>query len=300
MIIRNIPKSFYRKMIGLKNLPPVKYTSQEASDMIEYGINSASPFFCGRLGSTELQTMIFAERAKSFPLNILLHPFWPGVITSVHNSSGVFNAEKKTIYEFTELYKNLMPAIDILGSWHSSETFFEKELSHCKRIKLGDIGPWLEQDSWLKSLKDKRVLVVHPFVDTIKTQYVKRELLFKNPNILPQFKELLLVKAVQSVAGEKPDGFDSWFDALYYMKAEMEKVEYDVALIGCGAYGFPLAAWAKQNGRKAVLIGGALQLLFGIKGKRWDSIEMHNPHWVSPSAAETPKCHDKVPGSAYW
>ena len=288
-------------MIGLKRLPEVTYQPQEASDLIERGVNSASPFLCCRLGSTELQTMVFVERAKSFPFSLLLRPFWKGVISSIHNSSGVFNADKKTLQQFADLYKSLFSEIDVLGSWHPAETFFEKQLSHCKRIRLGDIGPWVEQDSWLKSLKDKKVLVIHPFAETIKKQYARRETLFDNPNVLPQFAELSLIRAVQSAAGEKPDGFDRWFDALHYLKAEMEKVDYDVALIGCGAYGFPLAAWAKQNGKKAVLIGGGLQLVFGIKGKRWEHLQAaKNPNWVYPSAEETPKNPDKIPGRAYW
>ena len=299
--MNSVSKEIYRKIIGLKQLPPVNYTPEEASDLIEAGIRSSQPFFCGRLGSTELQTMIFALKAKKFPLNILMAPFWKGVIETVHNSSGVFNANKKIIADFTDLYTSLMPEMDIIGSWHSSETFFAKELSKCVRIDLGHIGPYLETDSWLKALKDKRVLVVHPFTETIKKQYAKRELLFENPNILPQYKELLLIKSIQSAAGENPDGFDGWFDALYHLKAEMEKVDYDVALIGCGAYGFPLAAWAKQKGKKSVLMGGGLQVLFGIRGKRWDSLPLtHNIHWVYPSSEETPRHPEKIPGGAYW
>lgn len=49
------------------------------------------------------------------------------------------------------------------------------------------------------------------------------------------------------------------------MKDEIDKRDYDIALIGCGAYGFPLAAHIKRSGKKAVHLGGALQLLFGIK-----------------------------------
>lgn len=49
------------------------------------------------------------------------------------------------------------------------------------------------------------------------------------------------------------------------MKDEIDKQDYDIALIGCGAYGFPLAAHIKRSGKKAIHLGGALQLLFGIK-----------------------------------
>lgn len=65
------------------------------------------------------------------------------------------------------------------------------------------------------------------------------------------------------------NGYAMWFDAPRCKKDEMDKVPYKVCLIGCSAYGFPLSAHAKRQGKQAVHIGGALQLLFRIKGKRW-------------------------------
>ena len=44
-----------------------------------------------------------------------------------------------------------------------------------------------------------------------------------------------------------------------------------VALLGCGAYGMPLGAFIKDGLKKpAIHVDGVLQLLFEIKGKRWD------------------------------
>ena len=54
----------------------------------------------------------------------------------------------------------------------------------------------------------------------------KRELLFKNPDILPEFESLTVIKAVQSLGGDS-HGFSDWFEALEYMKAEIDKVDYD-------------------------------------------------------------------------
>ena len=60
----------------------------------------------------------------------------------------------------------------------------------------------------------------------------------------------------------------------------MEEI-FDVAIIGCGAYGMPLAAMLKQAGKQAIHLGGATQLLFGIKGKRWEEIKTI-PHLIDP------------------
>lgn len=37
------------------------------------------------------------------------------------------------------------------------------------------------------------------------------------------------------------------------MKSEIDKCDYDVCLIGCGAYGFPLAAHVKHKGKQAII-----------------------------------------------
>lgn len=154
--------------------------------------------------------------------------------------------------------------VDLLGSWLKQEYYLDSYMHSTNKVSLLSLDPFWSKQPWTRILKNKKVLVVHPFVQTIERQYQKRELLFKNPNILPQFK-LTTIKAVQSLGGSNK--FNNWFEALDWMKAEMDKVDYDICLIGCGAYGFPLAAQAKRKGKKAVHLGGSLQLLFGIRGK---------------------------------
>ena len=60
------------------------------------------------------------------------------------------------------------------------------------------------------------------------------------------------IKAVQTIADQQDSRFDTWFDALEYMKDEISKVDFDIALIGCGAYGMCLAAHVKRLGKQAV------------------------------------------------
>ena len=127
--------------------------------------------------------------------------------------------------------------------------------------------------------------------------------MFKNPNVLPAFKSLQTIKAVQTIAGQKSE-FVDWFSALDYMKAEIDKRDFDIAIIGCGAYGFPLAAHVKRIGKKAIHLGGPTQLLFGIKGKRWiDNPNFNNiinEHFVFPNDSDKVKNANKVEGACYW
>lgn len=151
------------------------------------------------------------------------------------------------------------------------------------------------------------MLVVHPFADTIRAQYQKRGELFTNApggvNTLPELASLTVIPAVQGLAGQKT-GYDTWFDALTAMEKQMDACDYEVAIIGAGAYGLPLAAHARDTGHVAIQMSGATQLLFGIKGRRWDThpqiSKLYNPAWVRPAPAEQPANKQAVEGGSYW
>ena len=155
--------------------------------------------------------------------------------------------------------------------------------------KLRALEPYYHPNPWSAALAGRRVLVVHPFRDTILRQYEKREQIFPGTDILPEFASLTVIRAVQGLGGQNT-GYASWFDALDAMQRQMDEAEYDVAITGAGAYSLPLAAHARDTGHMAVQMSGATQLLFGIKGKRWDThpiiSKLYNEAWVRPAEDE--------------
>ena len=205
--------------------------------------------------------------------------------------------------------KESMISCDLQGTWYLpfEDYYFENGLLKPSLITEGRyLEPWFAKIPWTKALSGKRVLVIHPFDELIKEQYRKREILFKNKNLLPPF-DLLTVKAVQTISGTKDSRFNTWFDALEYMCQEVDKKSYDVAIIGCGAYGYPLAAHIKNTGKIAIHLGGVTQCLFGIKGRRWDIDprddtvrNLYNEYWVYPGEREKPKGFQKVENGCYW
>jgi hypothetical protein len=88
------------------------------------------------------------------------------------------------------------------------------------------------------------------------------------------------------------------------MKEKITNADFDIALIGCGAYGLPLAAHVKRLGKKGIHLASYVQTLFGIYGKRWADLEEYseviNEHWARPLPSEVPPNHTKVEGGAYW
>lgn len=81
---------------------------------------------------------------------------------------------------------------------------------------------------------------------------------------------------------------------------------FDVALIGAGLYGIPLAAAVKATGRIGISLGSQLQLLFGLQGRRWLAWEdfqrdIVTEHWdVLPSTHRDMDPQDLPDGGAYW
>lgn len=274
----------------------------EATQLVKEGLLSEEPFFVGRFGASELNVM----RALDF-----------GSHRNVENSmqqlcrwSGFFPYDIKLADKFYDLMVSSIRNVDVLGTWSLPlEDYYvnkytdDKCIVSCLDLLDPKSNPY---NPWMASLRDKKVLVIHPFEKTIKKQYYeKRRLLFDNEEMLPQF-ELDTIKAVQTIAGEKDDRFNTWFDALDYMKGEICKRDFDIALIGCGAYGFPLGAFVKSIGKKAIHAGGILQTYFGITGNRWTSVpegritRYSNEHWVFPNEEETPGEARIVEDSAYW
>ena len=202
-----------------------------------------------------------------------------------------------------------MREVDVLGSWRYNELLFDKELKSAVKVDRELMTPLLTEHPWTMALDGKKVLIVHPFARTIEKQYAQRKKLFRNTNILPEF-ELITMKAVQSQADSEVR-FTDWFEALQYQKDMIDTYDYDVCILGCGAYGFPLAAHCKRRGKQAIHLGGVLQLLFGITGKRWENEEIYqteypylktyfNEYWVRPSEEERPKGSETVEEGCYW
>lgn len=283
---------------------------QEGCDRVRQELLAPKPSMICRFGSTELLSLLGHLGHLADPKPSLLNHirYITGAMPGYGNDpehtqllyllSGVFPPRPDVEQRFGERMMEDMKLVDILGSWRREESFFTKELAHAVKVELPALEPFLHKNPWSEVLEGKTVLVVHPFERTILSQWERREKLFQDPRVLPPF-ELKTIRAVQTVAGN-PTSFKDWFEALKYMEDRMSGMDWDVAIIGCGAYGFPLAAHAKRMGRKAVHVGGATQLFFGIVGARWENHPLRNAYWVRPGDNERPEHAGVVEGACYW
>lgn len=288
-------------------------TDTDTNQTIRQLIESGRPLMISRFGACELSVVnVYRQRQRNVfakyytylkagkPLEYTDH-----IRFNAQNNAGIFPPSDDILDQFAAITLRASRQIDVLGVWrfiHQEEDFWREVCPLAQLIEAKSLEPYSYSSPWSAALKGRRILVIHPFEESIQRQYVKRTLLFPSREILPEF-DLKTIKAVQSVVGN-PVPFASWVEALEFMKSQISRMEFDVALIGAGAYGLPLAAHVKSLGKQAVHMGGALQILFGIRGGRWDDdpqvSRLYNEHWVRPLPEETPQAFQRVEGGCYW
>lgn len=296
-----------------KIFSPIGYETQESVDeanvLINQKIKDNEPFLLSRFGNVELDVLLNYKAIKEGkPLSLFRkhflgdkHKYWEkGVIYRFGLNAGFFPLEDKLIENYCELILSQVHLIDILGCWIRRETIFDDYLLGATKIKLENIEPFFAKNKWTDSLEGKNVLVIHPQNKLIEMQYNKRELIW--PGLLPEFN-LITLQATQSAAGAI-NSHRTWFEAIDEMKKKIDQINYDIAIIGAGAYGMPLGFHIKNSKKQAIHLGGVTQVLFGIKGRRWVEDKKYskymNEHWSYPSAESIPPQAHKVENGCYW
>lgn len=275
------------------------YDVSEGTEILKNGIIFGNPFLVGRFGTSECAVWVRNQRIK-----LLNYKTYGNTQQVLCNNAGFFPNDFQKINQYCEMIYDLLPELDLLCTMNTvGESYIIKK--YCPNTNL-TLLPVVDPcvNGWTEVLKGKRVLVIHPMADTIKNQYeTKRKMLFFGTDILPEF-QLQTVKAVQTIAMNKDERFIDWFHGLDYMFDQAIKKDFDIALVGCGAYGLPLAARIKREGKIAIHMGGCLQLLFGIFGTRWTKdpnvIRYYNDAWVRPSRSEIPNNSNSVENGCYW
>lgn len=271
--------------------------SDEVNRQLLQKLENKEPFAVTRNGMWETNMMVKIQR------DLLWHTDSAAKMDDAYANK----AERTRYYKITA---ELMPNADYVVNWFSinMESYFYKQfLEKAPDMQFcqdDGVSNFLLKDphSWIYGIEGKKVLVVSPFVEFMEQQYKKKDLLWEGIRI-PEF-ELHTVKAVFWYDGYKDPRFKSWFEALDYLYRECMKQDFDIALLGCSTFSTPLALMFKEQGKQAVHVGGPLQLMFGIKGKRWDEYftDTYNEHWIElpeDTKVGNVDCLD-MEGGSYW
>ena len=314
-VLRNLLRPFirrelfdysnYKKLITSTNNI---FSLEDTSDFISKRLRSQNSLMISRFGYTELNTLIRYENIIG--MNKLekiyqwaetsSYPFSGNCrLNNIYKLSGFFPVSEESLSFFRREMISSMRQIDLLGSWVEGENKYKQYFPNVNVCDLAMLEPYFSPKPWTSALEGKKVLVIHPFSELIEDQYKRRNLLFKDKNILPFFELKTLKTPITYPGGDLK--FQNWFEVLDNLTNCALEIDFEIAIIGCGAYGMPLAARLKKAGKKSIHLGGAVQILFGIKGRRWDEKEefrkMYNKFWIYPSEE---KVFKNVEGGCYW
>lgn len=306
------PIMAYRSMRSLMRfIEACKYLDRRVWDLeggnrlIYQALTSGKPQAIGRFGSTELQAIRSYLRYRQLP-------DWEQKTAiyreTLYSHSGVFPNTPEIYQRFCEsMLADVLPEATVMAVWFNAgeANIIKKYCLAPSIIPLGSLETYYCRcsDLWTQFLEGKRVLVIHPFVNSIRLQYSKRmEIWNGRKDILPAF-DLIQIRAPHYPVLVPPK-FPHWFASLEDLQNQMSELDFDVALIGAGAYSFPLAVYAQKLGKHGIHLGGALQIYFGIKGKRWDQhpviSKFYNEHWIRPLPEDTPQGTQLIEGGCYW
>lgn len=274
---------------------------------IEKALDSNTPLLIGRFGTIEFTVL----------WNFLIYKkINPDYLTVLERNAGVFG-DLPAIEKWCKEYEKACSSADILATgWHPPIVVREQELLKIMKYSgaqcvLRALEPyyWPVKERWFEPLHGQRVCVVSSFAHTIASQIKKGERrIWPDGNMWPS-AEWSFVKTGYAPslalgrAGWECDDLESWETCVDYVVGEVMKTSARVVLIGCGGLGMIIAGRLQAAGKLCIVMGGAIQVLFGIKGRRWQEHQISgfwNSDWVGPSESETPAGAIDVERGCYW
>ncbi len=274
---------------------------------IETALNARSGALIGRHGTIEFESILDSMNG---------HPLRTHVL---QRNAGIFPASQPSTTQWLKEYWASSKQANILATgWYEPTSVLECNLvskynSNAKQIVLRALEPYYcpEAERWTHSLSGRKVTIVSSFTDTMKQQvnYLQEVWGSQRESILPSDAHLSFVRtyyppSLTTGLTSWGDSIQTWKEAVDYLFESVMKQEPEIVLIGCGGLAMPLAKKLKEANVVAVVLGGAVQNLFGIKGQRWEKHDViskfWNDAWVYPSINETPDHAVAVEGGCYW
>jgi len=229
---------------------------------------------------------------------------------------GIYPSDARSVLAFAAFHARHVANLDWLGLFGApmEPAIVAHHRFAAKPIHYRDIEPDRSVPSdparcYLDSLRGKRLLLLAPFADLLRQRATQADFEGTWSRIGKRWFHPAGVDAIEFPYGYDPETQRRFPTALHLFDHIVEQVErkpFDVALIAAGGLGIPLASRIKTLGRVAISLGGHLQVLFGVRGKRWREREFwqqnyFNAHWVAMPERYHPAAKDRVSDNgAYW
>lgn len=287
--------------------------SQYIKDIIA---NSTTPFFIGRIAGIELKVtqIINTYQIKTDnPLNIISKT----QLSELENNAGIKITSPESLITYTTSLLNAYEVCTVIAEWPTDGEVFaitgegqqliSSRLPTTPKISALALEPYYfdETSSWMSALTGKRILIIHPFAKTLQKQTTKLEKIFPDRE---WFKDchLQFIQPPITLAGNHHEcDWQEHYNTFINSPSFRELKDFDIALVAAGGYGMLISHHIYTKLNKSVMyIGGALQIFFGVIGKRWfdnkDIMKLVNDDWCRPEKGDKPPNFTRVEKGCYW
>lgn len=273
---------------------------------IQAALDNDDGALIGRNGSIELDLMIHDAHTRD------LRPY------VLERNAGVFPMNRTgTLTRWREASTAATKAADVLATgWY--EPLRQEEASWLKcqgvtasQVSLRSLEPYYvtQEEQWTNYLSGYKVAVISSFALTIGEQTPRLAEIWATKLIIPTNVQWECINTgyphvLAQGRAEWPAGINTWEEAIDYIVGKVVASGARFAIIGCGGLGMIIGHRLKERGVISIVMGGAIQVLFGIKGQRWATHDVistfWNEGWVWPRESETPRGARQVEGGCYW
>jgi hypothetical protein len=296
-------------------MDPIEQGAKQICDLLR----NPDPFFVGRNGTIELEVLFFWMVRR---LNAQRPSPYPGpMLDTITLNAGIFPQTAEAVDAWCAAYCEAIGEMNGLAAgWYKPLENIEAAILKVYtngsefRCPLRSLEPYYVKPElqWTRALGGKRVTVVSSFAESIRKQIEGERFpgIWTGPNAgllnAPTWSFVRTGYAPALAMGrcEWPVGVDTWQKAVSYVVDAVVQSDADVAIIGCGGLGVPIGAELKRRGISAIVLGGATQVLFGIKGARWAAHPVISGFWtdawVFPSQGERPNRAGVIEKGCYW
>lgn len=271
---------------------------EESNFILDYiKDDPTKPFFLGRIGGNDFRA-VMAYRQEGRNGNFTRH------ISETKNYCGYFDKDNniEIFYKYLETlydcYKvsdcftnpcNTIPSHELKPSFLLN---FLKDICCNKKIVsyhyIEAIYPFL--NDFKIFAEGKKILIVSPFSETIKSQYKRKDHLIKNYKY-PNFELITYTTPITyNTESDKIDCVNTrnWNEQAELMSNDISNLEFDIALLSCSSYAMYLGRHIYKNMHKqAIYIGGVMNVFFNIKGERYNDSAFYRNIMVPETSVES-------------
>lgn len=280
------------------------------SDGIATALSQKKGYLVGRNGTIELEALLtYAQKHFLFQQQGHILEKHAGVFPSNESSHRHWIRDTEAAIQNTDL---------LVAGWFAPLAREEKVyLSNLGRnsvfLPLRALEPYYVpiEMMWTRYLQFHKVAVVSSFAETAMKQVSKAKEIWgdRASFLLPPETQFIPIRTgyapiLAKGRAEWPGNPASWEQSVESVVQQVVDSGAEIVLIGCGGLGMIIGYRLKQLGKVCVVMGGAIQVLFGIKGNRWENHttigRFWNDAWTYPSEDETPANSDSIEKGCYW